>query len=45
MSEKYYPYGYWCNRYQCTCDDVVYLTDGCNECNGDCHNCIESEEL
>lgn len=42
---KYYPYGVWCNKYNMWCDDVVDLTDGENECNGDCEDCTHSEDL
>lgn len=41
----YYPYGYWCNKYCCWCDDVIELTDGQNDCNGDCRNCRHFEEV
>ena len=36
---KYYPYGVFCNKYGCWCDDVIDITDGCNECNGNCCEC------
>ena len=36
---RYYPYGIFCDKYGCWCDDVVDITDGNNECNGDCSNC------
>lgn len=44
MSDRYYPYGLFCDKYGCWCDDVVDITDGKNECNGDCKNCDCSSE-
>jgi len=41
---KYYPYGIFCDKYGCWCDDVVDITDGNNECNGYCSNCEYSAE-
>ena len=41
---RYYPYGLFCDKYGCWCDDVVEITDGENECNGDCKNCDCSSE-
>ena len=43
MSDRYYPYGLFCEYYGCWCDDVVDITDGQNECNGDCKNDCSSE--
>ncbi len=45
MNERFYPQGFWCNKFYCWCDDVVDITDGHNECNGDCKNCKESEVI
>ena len=36
---KYYPYGLFCNRFGCWCDDVVDITDENNDCNGNCSKC------
>ncbi len=41
---RYYPYGVFCDKYGCWCDDVVDITDGCNECNGNCGNCDYASE-
>ena len=41
---RYYPYGKFCDKYGCWCDDVVDITDGNNECNGDCSNCEFSSD-
>lgn len=43
MSGIFYPYGFWCDLYCMWTDDVVDLTDGQNECNGDCQNCEYSK--
>ena len=37
--DRYYPYGSFCDKYGAWCDDVVEITDGGNDCNGDCDNC------
>lgn len=42
---QYYPYGVFCNFYGMWCDDVVELTEGTNECNGDCNNCERGEQV
>ena len=42
---RYYPYGVWCYKYFMWCDDVVDLTDGENECSGDCKNCEHAEDI
>jgi hypothetical protein len=44
MSGRFYPGGVWCNRYCMWCDDVVDLTDGGNDCNGDCRNCEHHDD-
>lgn len=44
MSGNYYPYGWWCHKYGMWCDDVVDITEGNNECNGDCKECDHSDE-
>lgn len=41
MADRYYPYGYWCHKYGMWCDDVVEITEGNNDCNGDCRKCSE----
>ena len=43
--ERFYPYGYFCNRYGMWCDDVVDVTEGHNDCNGDCLECEECEKV
>ena len=42
---RYYPYGKWCEQYGCFCDDVVDITDGNNDCNGDCEDCEKCSEV
>jgi len=42
---RFYPYGKWCEMYNMWCDDVVDLTDGENDCNGDCYNCDCMKEV
>ena len=44
MKNRFYPYGYWCEKYCMWCGDVVELMDGNNECNGDCINCSDGSE-
>jgi len=39
IMSRYYPYGTFCDRFGCWADDVVDITDGNNDCNGDCSNC------
>jgi len=41
---RYYPYGTFCDKFGCWCDDVVAITDGQNNCNGDCGNCEYASE-
>lgn len=41
---KYYPYGFFCDKYGCWCDDVVDITDNQNDCNGNCEGCAFSSE-
>lgn len=41
---RYYPYGVFCDKYGCWCDDVIEITFGLSECNGDCGNCDYSSE-
>ena len=41
---KYYPYGVWCDNYCMWCDDVVFNTDGANNCNGNCYECEYSTD-
>lgn len=43
--ERYYPQYLWCNKYRMWCDDVPDLTDGQNDCNGDCNGCDEGENI
>lgn len=42
---RFYPAGKWCGKYCMWCDDVVDLTDGGNECRGDCLSCDYCEEV
>jgi len=42
---SYYPYGVFCNKYGCWCDDVIDITENQNDCNGNCSECKESEEI
>ena len=42
---RYYPYGVWCGKYFMWCDDVVDITEGENECSGDCKNCEYADEI
>ena len=42
---RYYPYGVWCGKYFMWCDDVVDITEGENECSGDCKNCEYAEDI
>jgi len=42
---RYYPYSWFCNKYGMWCNDVVDLTDGENDCNGDCTDCDYGEEI
>lgn len=37
--EQYYPGYLFCDRCGMWCNDVVFLTDGQNDCNGDCKSC------
>ncbi len=41
---KYYIYGYFCDKYGCWCDDVIEITDGNNNCNGNCKECPYCKE-
>jgi len=42
---RYYSYGLFCNRFGCWCDDVVDITEGNNDCNGNCGKCKFSSEI
>ena len=42
---KTYPAYKWCAKYNMWCDDVFYLTDGENECEGECAECDYADGL
>ena len=42
---RFYPYGVFCDRHGMWCDDVVDITEGQNECNGDCGNCDDASDI
>ena len=42
---RFYPFGVFCDRYGMWCDDVVDITEGQNECNGDCGNCDDASDI
>lgn len=35
----------WCNQYQCWCSDAEEITDGMGDCDYDCRDCPEAEEV
>lgn len=45
MAEKFYQQFLWCEKYGMWCDDVPDLTDNRNDCNGNCTECEQSQNV
>ncbi len=35
----------WCNFYSCWCDDAEDITDGVGDCDYNCKDCEECQEI